>query len=126
MQVGGRFRFAMESLDDNWRSELARIDHFDGDQAIERKLAGFVHDSHAAAPNLLKQFVVSKDAFFASVIWSRLLRVVRQRAEAQVQEAFRTVTERSIYRYVCSTATAFSIRWHNKSQQASDGLLQDL
>ena len=44
------------------RGQLALQDHLEGDDAVEADLPGLVDDAHAAAGDLLQQFVVAEVA----------------------------------------------------------------
>ena len=54
--------FSLEPLDDLFIDELPGQDHFHRDNAAEAQLSSLVHDAHAAAGDLLDQFVIAKPA----------------------------------------------------------------
>src|SRR5436190_4449291 len=60
IELGSSFRFNLEPLHDRWRCEFAGFNHLERHEATEAELPGFIHDAHAAAANLLYEFVVSE------------------------------------------------------------------
>jgi len=62
LEEGSGGHFPAEPLDDLLIDELPGQDHFHSDRAAEAVLSSFVHDAHAAAGDLLDQFVVANPA----------------------------------------------------------------
>ena len=59
LQVGGRLGFHLETADVGLRNQAAVADQLDGDRAVQAELPGLVDHAHAAASQLLQQFVVA-------------------------------------------------------------------
>ena len=62
IEVGGGLGFGAEALHVGRRSQLARQDHLQGDDAIQADLPGLVDHAHAAAGDLLQQLVIAEVA----------------------------------------------------------------
>src|SRR5262245_56674906 len=60
MKPGRRLRLAAKVLNRMVGQAQAQAEHLQGHLAIERRLAGFVHDSHAAAADLADDFKVTQ------------------------------------------------------------------
>src|SRR5262252_10637500 len=59
-QPGGKFGFALKALDIDGRSEETRRNSFDGDEAFETGLPGFIDYAHAAAGDDFDDFVIAE------------------------------------------------------------------
>ena len=62
LQSGRRLGFGAEALHVCGAGQLAGKDHFDGNGAVEADLPGFINHAHAAAGDLLQQFVIAEIA----------------------------------------------------------------
>ena len=69
-QAGGGRRLGMEPLKIGCIRHSAGQDHLDGDEAIELHVAGLEDDAHAAAAQLVQQFVVA-DLFDDGIAFRR-------------------------------------------------------
>src|SRR3954470_14593086 len=59
LERGGRLSFSTEARDEWIAGELAEEKGFDGDDPVERNLAGAKDDAHAAAGDLVEEFVIA-------------------------------------------------------------------
>ena len=57
---GGRLGFRVEPMDSFVRSQLTSQDHLDRDDAVEFYLSCLEDNAHAAAGNLLQEFIVAE------------------------------------------------------------------
>ena len=109
LQLGRCFRFDQKPTQHNRGSEMRVQHHLERNCAVEAYLPCLVNDAHAAAANLLDQFVVPK-----LQTPRRALALRRRRDgihEPQLQEAPRTMPKRRVlsYRYAATATCAHRI-----------------
>ena len=60
LEARGGDGLGAKALEHRRSGKLAKQQHLDGDDAVEADLAGAVDDAHAAAGDLVEQFVVAE------------------------------------------------------------------
>ena len=112
-ELGGGFGFDQESPQHDRRSQVGIEHHFEGDDAVEADLPGFVNHAHSTTPNLLQQLVVAELHPSACLDGRTFTERLGRQTETELDQAFRAMPERRVFCDRLPAILASTHRFHH-------------